>query len=431
MEQSAYLNIRAYGIQNVKMNIPTNVTESYFTESFSNNILNMLRVCDTKCPEYLEIELNPNIDRNNFKKVCHKVCFDMIIGGELILTIPLRFMMHLKDYEICDNKFYVSIPFQLFCDDIKLIFIRFQEVIFRLTNTENNFTSCNLISKGKLYCTMQGPIPAFQSKEHIIQYLASSELTSSNGIHEFSYNMPFDNIHKGFFIECENVDEINELKLQFSGLDRTIYNRYLVRTKCVKINQQLLYFPQNYDKSYTDRTTTGFEGSINLSRLNSSTLHIKLDNPQSKICIYGLGSNMIIYKDGMVGLISSMYSSHIYEEYKQTSTEPVSTPDILIYKPITDNDKRICCITHEEFSANARYTSCSQCNNNFDMASITTWFKSIIRKTCPMCRLNWTEQNLIYINGEDPKRQIKEPENLVVLDEDSIQNLIRIPEALI
>ena len=81
----------------------------------------MVRNCDTKFPEYLEIELNPNIDRNNFKNICHKVCLEMKTGGSRILNIPLRFMMHLKNYEICDNKFYISILFLL---DIILFYFR-------------------------------------------------------------------------------------------------------------------------------------------------------------------------------------------------------------------------------------------------------------------------------------------------------------------
>ena len=382
----------------------------------------MTRDCDTKCPEYLEIELNPNIDRNNFKNVCHKVCFEMEIGGQRILNIPLRFMMHLKDYEICDNKFYVSIPFQMFCDDIKLICLQFHEVRFKLTNTENNFTSCKLISKGIYYDTLIRQEMNQNNHQNIIQQLASTELTCTNeGRNDFKYRMPFDSIHKGFFIECENVDEINEIKLQLNGNDRTYYNRFLVRTKCVKINQHLLYFPLNYDKSYTDRTREGFEGSLNLSRIDSAVFNIKLDNLQSKICIYGLGSNMLRYSMGMGGLAFGFSTIHDYEEYNENvnytfSQTPIQSPhnpiidisDNIIYKPITNNDKLICCITHEEISVNARYMSCSQCSNNFDENSINSWFRQRPhRKHCPMCRVNWTDFN-IYINGLESEPMLED-----------------------
>ena len=138
----ALIQLVAFGNENQGMNIQPNLATEYFTENFQNNILTMRRDCDTKCPEHLEIELNPNIDRNNFKNICHKVCLEMEIGGQRILNITLRFMMNLKDYEICDNKFYISIPFQMVCDDIKLICLAYHEVRFRLENTGNNFMSC-------------------------------------------------------------------------------------------------------------------------------------------------------------------------------------------------------------------------------------------------------------------------------------------------
>ena len=415
----ALLHLVAHGRQNEVMNIPPSLSTEYFTHEFSNNSLIMQRHCDTKCPEYLEIELNPNIDRNNFRNVCHKICFEMEIGGQRILSIPLRFMMHLKDYEICDNKFYVSIPFKMFCDDIKTICLQYHELRFKLTNTENNFMSCKLISKGIYYDEPIRTEMFNNSHQHIIQQLSSTEITCPNERrNEFIYRMPFTSIHKGFFIESENVDEINEIKLQLNGQDRTHYNRFLVRTKCVKINQQLLYFPLNYDKSYTDRTSEGFEGSLNLSRIDLSRLHVKLDNPQSKICIYGLGSNMLRYMSGMCGLAFESCNRHVYEEYNeggnyhfiQQNNYVNPTTDIsgniiinnfenIIYKPITNHDKLTCCITHEEFSVNARYMSCSQCNNNFDEESIKSWFSQRPhRKKCPMCRLEWSDFN-VYING--------------------------------
>jgi len=420
----ALLHLVAHGHENISLNIPPTLSIEYFTEIFENNSLIMSRSCDIKRPEYLEIELNPNIDRNNFRNVCHKVCFEMEIGGQRILSIPLRFMMHLKDYEICDNKIYVSIPFQMFCDDIKAICLQYQELRFKLTNTENNFTSCKLISKGIYYDTLIRTEIANNSHQHIIQQLSSTEITCPNERrNEFIYRMPFTSIHKGFFIECENVDEINEIKLQLNGQDRTHYNRFLVRTKCVKINQQLLYFPLNYDKSYTDRTSEGFEGSLNLSRIALSKLNIKLDNPLFKLCIYGLGSNMLIYTSGIGGLAFDSYIRHNYEEYNEavnyTTQEQNNYVNVnlitdvsgnnmivnIIYKPITDNDKLLCCITHEEISINVRYMSCSQCSNNFFEDSVKSWFRQRPHnKKCPMCRVNWSDFN-IYINGEEPEAE--------------------------
>ncbi len=44
--------------------IPRNLAIEHFTETFSNNSLIVSNRHDTKIPEYLEIELNPSINRD-------------------------------------------------------------------------------------------------------------------------------------------------------------------------------------------------------------------------------------------------------------------------------------------------------------------------------------------------------------------------------
>lgn len=402
------IQLVAYGSENTNFNIQHNLAVEYFTENFQNNSLIMERNCDTKCPEYLEFELSPNVDVNDFKNICHKICFETEIGGQIILSIPLRFMIYLKNYQIYDNKFYITIPFQMFCDDIKLISLQYHVVRFYLTNTENYFSSCNLISKGIFYDMDDRRLLAENSYQNIIQQLTSVEINSLNERNEFNLLIQFHNgIHKGFFIECQNVDEINQIKFKLHSQERINYNRFLVRTKCVKMNEQLLYFPFNFDKLYSDRTRQGFEGAINLSRIDVSILNIKFDNPQSKICIYGLGSNLMCIQQGMGGLrfIYNYNNLHRYEEYNENAIESTreiisinnDTSETIIYKFIIDNEKKICCITYEEISLNSRYMICSECNNNYSEESLKQWF--IITRQCPMCRSDWTDYN-IYINAE-------------------------------
>ena len=419
------IQLIATGAENVGYNIPRNLSIEYFTEEFENNILLIQRNCDVKVPEYLEIELSPNINIANFKTLIHKVTLDMDIGGQKILSIPLRFMIHLKEYEICDNKIYITIQFEMFCSEIKLISLQLHEVRFTLTNIENNFTSCKLISKGIYHDSDIRRNMASNEHKEIIQRLSSTEINCSNSRNEFKYRIPFDGIHKGFYIECENVDEINEIRLELNIQDRFIYNRFLIRKKCIKIHQKLIYLPLNFDKSQQDRTREGFEGSLNLSRIDITTLNIKLDNLHSKICIYGLGSNLLRYMHGMCGLAyGNDFTEHDYKEYNENGIytrhrqynwvnlpTDISGNDIvnIIYKPITNNEKLLCCITHEDISFNARYMSCSHCSNNFDENSIKSWFRQRPhRKKCPMCRENWSDFN-VYINGDSPELEVLDP----------------------
>ena len=402
------MQLVAFGSINSTLNIPNNLAIEYFTKTFINNnvLMEGPGICpETICPEYLEIELNTNINSENLKEICHKVCFEMEIGGSKILSIPLRFMMHLKECEICDNKFYITIPFQMFCDDIKLRCLMYHSVKFILTNTENNFASCNLILKGVLFESQIRNTMISNTYENLIQSLASTEINCSDHRNQIKYRMNFNSIHKGFFIESENVDEINEIKLILNGHIRSNYNKFLIRTKCVKINQHLLYFPLNYDKSYMDRTREGFEGSLNLSRIESSILDIKFNNPQSKICIYGLGSNLLRIANGMSGLaFASENILHNYEEYNENNTIVSNNTNnnyIILYNPITNNDKLICCITHENISINEHYMNCNKCNNNYLADALKHWFEQSSRtRTCPMCRSNWLDF-YVYINSEN------------------------------
>ena len=393
------IQLTAKGPQNSRYNIPRNLAIEYFTEDFVNNSFNMKKSCDTKLPEYLEIELLPNINIYMFKTICHKVCFEMTIGGSKILSIPLRFMIHHKNYEICDNKIYVTIPFELFCNDIKLICLQFHEVRFTLTNIENVFKFCKLISKGIFYDSEIRSQMSKNQHDEIIQQLASIEITSPNPKNEFKYVIPFKGIHKGFYIECENIDKINEISLNLNHLNKLIYNYFFVKTKCVKISQQLLYLPFNFDKLCQDRLPTGFEGSINLSRVDSVVLNIKLYTLNYKICLYGLSSNILRTCSNMGGL-AFFYenNNHYYCDYQKNG----DYIENIIYKLITDNDKIICCILHETIDVNNRYMSCVNCNNNYNEISIKQWFRQTPhQKTCPMCRANWTNF-IIYINSEEP-----------------------------
>ncbi len=409
-EQLRLLNsITQIGPHYVRLNIPHNLTINYSTYNFDNyGKLTMDMLYDAIVPEYLEFELPANVSIENFKEMIYNVCLEMEIGRQRILSIPLRFMMHLKNFEICDNKIYVNIPFELFCNEIKLVSLRYHNVDFILKNIQNQnqyIQFCKLIVKGILYNYTIRNNFIENSREEIIQQISSIELTSQEPVDQFTYSLPFDCVHKGFYIESENVNNINEITLKFNDINRLTYNRFLIRTKCVKINENLLYLPMTYNKSPFDRTPEGFEGSENLSRLDNIKITIKLDTSTSKICIYGLSLNILRTYHGMGGLGFSYSPSPYcdnYQNYRRSNQNNVIVRRVnLIYKQITDQDKIQCCIDHEDIANESHYMSCIKCHNNFNEASLELWFQNKTRKTCPMCRETWMDFN-VYINQLDP-----------------------------
>lgn len=435
------IQLVALGSHNQMFRVPRNLAVEYFTESFNNGILEMSRDCDTKLPEFLELELSPNVNIETFKTITHKVCFEMSIGGSPILSIPLRFMMHLKEYEVCENnQIYITIPFELFCGDIQLLRLQYHTVRFTLTNIEDHFASCKLISKGTYYDGSYRYGLIVNNHEEIIQQLSSIdvEVTSSPllGEREFKYVIPFHGMHKGFYIECENVNNIKEISLKLNGHDRFSYkNRFMMGMMCKKVSQQLLYLPMNIGKFENDRTSGGFEGAINLSRIGSTLLTVKFERAQSRVCLYGLGSNILKTMSGMGGLAFGHMNCHHSFPYQENGqyillnnvveeivqpvvqgdtgpqvvqgdtgpqgyTEMVQPVENIIYKAIMDDDKLICCISQENIRISDRYMNCVTCNNNFNDNLIQEWFRvrPQRRRTCPMCRVIWTDFN-IYINS--------------------------------
>ena len=307
-------------------------------------------------------------------------------------------MMLLKEYDFIDNKFYITIPFQIFCDDIQIVSLVNRQIKFTLLNNENNLLSCKLISKYTYYFLDERKKIAKNMKHVCIQLLSSVELNCKNSSKTFIHEINDYGLYKGFFIECENVDELNEITLLL-GTDlnnlkiKTKYNCFLIKVKCIKINQNLLYFPLNYDKSYKGRNNDDFEGLLDLINISvHCKIIIKFNNLQSKICVYNLCAGSAIYDKGLFILSSGLHENiHISKEYHGEINE------IQIYMPIIDDNKLMCNITLENIKNYLKYMVCLKCNNNYDEISIKRWLEN--NNKCPICREIWVNFN-IYINGD-------------------------------
>jgi hypothetical protein len=391
-------------------------TTTYLKVEFLNNFLLLDRTFDIQYPEFLEIELNPNIDINEFKNICHKVCLELKIGDTDIFSIPLRFMMFLNEFEIYNNKIYIKIPFDMFCHGIKFICLNYQATAYKLTNVNNNFLSCKLISKAIQYNYELKSKICTTNYEEVIQFISSIEINCVEKSNEFNYITKAEGVHKGFFIECENVDEINEIQLIINNKNIFNFDGFLVKKKCVKINKNLLYFPFNFDEVYTDRTLKSLEGSLQLSGCLTKLI-IKLDNAISKICIYKLGSNFLRTSGGLTGLAylyEYKYTGHYYEEFnnngiyesneKLCNTYEERSKILLkkkieykniIYKSIEEQIKLICCGSLGYIYDFDNYITCDQCDNNFS----ENWLlmQSNYKKKCPICMFDFSN-SIVFKN---------------------------------
>ena len=426
MPGGGLMQLVATGTQNEALRL-RNVAYEYNTYQ-ANGVqsLSITRFADIVNLEYLELTFS-NSERNNLEDVKHLV-LNMFIGGQLIQQFPLSLLINLNEPIMCDGKMYINLSFDMLFGGIKLIGLQYREVRveFKNDNALGCISSYGIVSKLTYLDIEERRNLAQNSSDEIIQQLSFihvmtdlNDVTQRSNVYDVC--LPFTNISKGFFIECNNVDNLNNINLKFNIQDRFNLNRFLVRTKCKKINENLLYFPFNYDKEYSDRSAGSYEGAANLSRLDTVKLKLDFDNPINNVKIYCLNSNIYRQQNGICELVfSGELFSNTYDlrnnalrilplpqqmlNSHPTSTRPLTVGTTIVYagptnKPITVTDASNCPILYEQIGVGEKYMSCSQCNNNFSELAIKEWLESRRpdQRTCPLCRVPWSNFE-IYIN---------------------------------
>ena len=421
------MQLIAIGSQNEALQI-RNVAHEYHTyESEGLQPITINRLADIATLEYLELrftDTNRTSIENNLTNI-KQLVVDMEIGGQRIQQFPLSLLINLNEPIICDGKMYINLCFDMLFGNLKLIGLQYHEVKIKIRNinTVNCISNYGIVSKLTYLDTVERRDIAQNPREELIQQISFVEIkTNLNDINQASniYDMdylPFSNISKGFFIECNNVDYLNEIYLKFNDQERFNLNRFLIRTKCKKINQNILYFPFNYDKDYSDRTASSYEGSPNLSRIDTVKLRLTFDLSINNVKIYSLQSNIYRQMSGMGGVAyTSALCSDTYDLHNNRlmRDEPIIRPRIsqtvgtsIVYigpsnKQIIDIDASNCPILCEPIATGDRYMCCHQCNNNFSEQAIKQWLEGrrVGQRTCPLCRVQWSNFE-IYINSEN------------------------------
>lgn len=422
MPGGGLMQLVAISSENVALRLRNVAYEYYTYETVGVQSLTISRLADIVNLEYLELNFS-NPERNNLDDVKNLV-LNMLIGGQIIQQFPLSLLINLNDPIICDGKMYINLCFDMLFGDLKLIGLQYHEAKVEFKN--NDSLSCisryGIVSKLTYLDTEERRNLAQNQFHEVIQHLSFIDvMTDLNDASQMSnvydINLPFTRISKGFFIECNNVDNLNNIYLKFNGQDRFNLNRFLVRTKCKKINENLLYFPFNYNKEYLDRNTESYGGAADLSRLYLVNLKLVFDTQINNVKIYNLNLNIYRQMNGCGGLahfadlLSDRYDLHnnISNRAEQTITQfrsisPINVDRTIVYtgptsKPIIDTDASNCPILFQEIGIGEKYMSCDECKNNFSEGAIKQWLesRSPTQRTCPLCRVQWSNYE-IYIN---------------------------------
>ena len=436
--------------------------QTYDFDQYKKLILS--REFDAYEPEYLVINLFPNHPINvidTFFILCQSIRLVMTISDITVFQVSLSLLNDLKAVQISNNKIYIPIPFNSLFGNINMNGLYYSTVKFIIQDCyelSNYAQSFSLISKVFLYDNNERNRMSLNTSNYFIQQIGSLHVTpvpTSETADITNFQIKTNALNgptKGFLIQC-GVDDLLSLKFYINNNIRIDYNQFLIQSVCVKISNNLLYMPFNDNDTYNERNLGSFDGSINLSRLESSTLCLQFQTRQHKVVIHNVYFNQLRQTNGLANLVaghipnftttltsqhpivpivgtlpnSSMFDmsgNYIGNYIMNNSMIPTSSyssaghpgsnnpnnyisagqtgPNNLInviYRPI-NAERSLCYISHEEILLNQHYMTCDGCLHNFKELSIKQWLEQNTgsRRTCPTCREVWTNYN-IYVNA--------------------------------
>ena len=456
------MSYQALHLQTMANNISSNsiyhnnIAIGYKKYEFENNFITIhhRNSLETKItPECIIFNIANNSLNNllTLKQFITSLQLHFSIGTIEILKISLSFLWNLKEPEIIGNRLYLSIPFSLFFGDIHLCGLVQQNVIFKLVqNTDENMinyvTGYHLLCKTFLshinderrYIDMSYNIIQQVSSIHV-KVDMDNEFTQSDEF-RIRTNM-FRGLVKGFFIEANLIQDLNEIQFYINDCIRIDYDKYMIKHMCVKINLNMIYIPLNVDITYDNREYNSYNGSINIDRIDNSFLNLKFLTPRNQVRIHALTMNMYDQRGGTGTIHFINHIQHLIQDFRYHTLTPIEelllqNRNIRIFnsiitngpaydrslnddqlevavgyisqeirRVIEDEDRNICHISQIPIQENQRYMLCASCLNCYNELDLIQWFLSLNNnnrlRTCPTCRQIWRDYN-VYINSPEP-----------------------------
>jgi hypothetical protein len=435
---------------------PENIAIGYKTYTFNNNNelnINNPPIFDKIKPECLILSVNNDYHSNLifFQTYINPLTLNFTIGTRDIFKIPLALLWNLNQPEIINNKLYLQVPFDMFFGNINLCGLRNYEIKFSIDyscihlagNNNMNIYHAQPMNFDLLCRTVsidQRNLPFHVDvSRNSIQKISSIQINALNNVNSDEFRIRtnrFGGFVKGFFIESTHIFEyLQEIKFYTNQFIRFHYDPYLIRQKCIKISDDMIYFPFNSEELYENNTHNSYRGSINFDGIESHFLNLKFLHRRQKVRIYALSKNNYNQRDGVFNIRNVHNSLNLYQDFDTHPLTPIDdiiqpfiqrdimrNEDLLDAGPIYDassndmpyisqvlnrkiceQDQNTCPIQQTEIQENERYMLCCSCRHCYNEYAIISWFVSCNAynrtKTCPTCRSEWTDHN-VYINTE-------------------------------
>lgn len=306
-----YLGEELYtNVENI-LNIKKILRYNYTYSAKNSEEIWVKKIGDICHIEYLELnfinqEIIPKKEQlNNVKNII----LMMTVGGLKVQQFPLGLLIDLHEPIVLKGKIYINLCFDMLFGTIKLSGLTYHPVCFTLT--QNEIVSTYGITTTLTFVDIAETFN-IQNEERVVnqfvQQLSFVEIkvdkndeTQKSDIFELKH-LPFNVESKGFFIQCDDVDNVNGMILNIDKVNRLDWNHSMIIKNCKKINQRLLYMPFNSEKSYYERTEESYKNSVNFAKIYRVEFTITFNVAINSVKIYSLQSNLFRQMAGMGGL---------------------------------------------------------------------------------------------------------------------------------
>ena len=307
------------------------------TIDFGNNVANLSNNFDCYIPQAVVINLYPGqnvglAETEYIYNVCHlfrRMRLVLHVSGQNILQLPLSLLCELKPPELHDGKIYIKIPFESLFNEINMNELYFSTVSFVMLDSHeiaNYSDSFSLITK--LYIHDQAEQSRLTNRStslSFIQQIGTLSVSVTNPDNRRRFQLQTNTLFgstKGLLIQCD-IDELQSIQFYVNNTLRFDYGRYLILNSCVKLSEKLLYMPFTDYADFLDRGVNTFSGSINLTRLQSSTLCLEFSRDQPRINIHNVYYNYFRQTNGLGGLAIDYSSRFVAQTTDEHPIQPI------------------------------------------------------------------------------------------------------------
>ena len=396
-------------VGNQNTHIPRNESFEFtsipITMNYNNSIM---RNSDKIKLKHIAIKTNNNFTEEQFKDFVKDFTIELQIGVSNMISLNMDFVCNLNPILKVDDTFCITLPFDYLLNEIYLVALGYHAVIFKLSGRQNDFT-IELFAENIFLDNEARNQLATNSQEQTIQQiykLGDYEGTMNNVRIMLNGN----HLTKGFFIKG-NIDEIMQMEFCLNGNTRFKFTKPMIVLYTHKISNNMFYLSLNGINNYNNLSNESFVGSLNLGRIDIAMMSFTFRNNNNvdnkKIEIYGISFNLLRYLNGMSGIAYVSENNFEITNTRQTFPLPTTNTTQIFSLPTSNTtqtlpitftttvrpiepDKTTCAITYEEIGE--FYCKCLGCDNNFDFDALNQWLvsRSVRNRTCPLCRVNWS-----------------------------------------